>query len=42
MGYISRRDVQPLITDVLLKGKAARDEASIRMIDLIYRDIHLV
>lgn len=41
MGYISRRDVQPLITDVLLKGKAARDEASIRMIDLIYRDIHL-
>ena len=41
MGYISYRDVTPLINDVLLKGKAARDEASGRMIDLIYRDMYL-
>ena len=41
MGYISRRDVQTLISDVLLKGKAARDEQSQRMIDLIYSDIYL-
>lgn len=41
MGYLSRKDVQPLISDVLLKGKAARDEASLRMIDLIYSDIYL-
>lgn len=41
MGYISRRDVQPLISDVMLKGKAARDEASHKMLDLIYSDIYL-
>jgi len=41
MGYISRRDVQPLISDVMLKGKAARDEASHRMLDLIYHDMYL-
>lgn len=39
MGYISHRDVQPTITSVLLKGKAARDDDSIKMIDLIYEDI---
>ncbi len=41
MGYISKRDVQPLINEVLLKGKAARDEASQHMIDLIYHDMYL-
>ena len=41
MGYISRRDVQPLISDVMLKGKAARDEGSHKMLDLIYSDIYL-
>ncbi len=41
MGYLSRRDVQPLISDVMLKGKAARDEASHKMLDLIYSDIYL-
>lgn len=41
MGYISRRDVQPLITDVTLKGKAARDEESLEMIDLIYGEIYI-
>ena len=41
MGYISRRDVQPLVSEVLLKGKAARDETSQRMIDLIYSDVYL-
>ncbi len=41
MGYISRRDVQPLISDVMLKGKAARDEASHKMLDMIYSDMYL-
>ena len=41
MGYIARRDVQPLISDIMLKGKAARDETSQRMLDLIYSDIYL-
>lgn len=41
LGYISQRDVQPNIVNVLLKGKAARDEESQRMIDIIYEDIYL-
>ena len=41
LGYMSQRDVQPNIVDVLLKGKAARDEESQRMIDIIYEDIYL-
>ncbi|MBQ8578077.1 MAG: carbohydrate ABC transporter substrate-binding protein [Clostridia bacterium] len=41
MGYLSKRDVQPLISEVTLKGKAARDEASHRMLDLIYQDIYV-
>ncbi len=41
MGYMSRRDLQPTITDVLLKGKAARDAQSMDMIDLIYSDVVL-
>lgn len=41
LGYISQRDVQPLVSSVMLKGKAARDEGSIKMIDIIYEDIYL-
>ncbi len=41
LGYISQRDVQPLVSEVLLKGKAARDEESQKMIDLIYADVYL-
>lgn len=41
MGYISQRDVQPLVASVTLKGKAARDEGSLKMIDIIYEDTYL-
>ena len=41
MGFISQRDVQPLVASVTLKGKAARDEGSHKMIDIIYEDIYL-
>lgn len=41
LGYISQRDVQPLVASVTLKGKAARDEGSLKMIDIIYEDIFL-
>jgi hypothetical protein len=36
MAYISHRDVNPVIYDVLLKEKIARDDNSRIMIDLIY------
>ena len=41
LGYISQRDIQPLVAGVTLKGKAARDEGSQKMIDIIYEDIYL-
>lgn len=41
LGYISQRDIQPLVAGVTLKGKVARDEGSQKMIDIIYEDIYL-
>ncbi len=40
-GYISQRDLQPVVATVTLKGKGARDEESQKMIDIIYKDVTL-
>ncbi len=40
-GYISQRDLQPVVATGTLKGKGARDEESQKMIDIIYKDVTL-
>ena len=39
--YVSWRDLRPDVYDLVLKQKSARDEASARMLDLIYDNLYL-
>lgn len=39
LAYLGHRDVQPVLYDIILKGKVARDPASASVMEILYRDV---